>query len=272
MASGSPPIPERGVATLSAAVWDAARLKAEVIGPLAALEEVGHQAADAAAQTLGLSRRQVYALIRRARQGAGLVTDMTPGRSSGGKGKGRLPEPVERIIRELLQKRFLTKQKRSQAAFYREVAQACRTQKLPVPARNTVALRIARLDPVKTVLSRKGRDAARELQGAGGVPPAITAPLEQVQIDHTVIDVIVVDERDRRPIGRPYLTIAIDVFTRCVPGMVVTLEAPSAVSAGLCLAHAACDKRPWLEALKAIFAQPLEKVKLAFLWCPVLKA
>ncbi|EIY5707170.1 hypothetical protein MM525_004855, partial [Escherichia coli] len=43
-----------------------------------------------------------------------------------------------------------------------------------------------------------------------------------------VIDLIVVDDRDRQPIGRPYLTLAIDVFTRCVLGMVVTLEAPSA--------------------------------------------
>nr|AVI43684.1 hypothetical protein [Klebsiella pneumoniae] len=40
----------------------------------------------------------------------------------------------------------------------------------------------------------------------GGEPPAVTAPLEQVQIDHTVIDLIVVDDRDRQPIGRPYLT------------------------------------------------------------------
>ncbi|WP_162774036.1 integrase catalytic domain-containing protein, partial [Escherichia coli] len=89
----------------------------------------------------------------------------------------------------------------------------------------------------------------RDLQGVGGEPPAVTAPLEQVQIDHTVIDLIVVDDRDRQPIGRPYLTLAIDVFTRCVLGMVVTLEAPSAVSVGLCLVHVACDKRPWLEGL-----------------------
>jgi putative transposase len=81
----------------------------------------------------------VYVLIRRARQGSGLVTDLVPGQSGGGKGKGRLPESVERIIRELLQKRFLTKQKRSLAAFHREVAQACKAQKLRVPARNTVA-------------------------------------------------------------------------------------------------------------------------------------
>ncbi|MDJ0459685.1 transposase family protein [Arthrobacter sp. NQ7] len=63
------------------------------------------------------------------------------------------------------------------------------------------------------------------------------------------MDVIVVDERERRPIGRPHLTVAIDVYSRCIIGMVVSLEAPSAVSVGLCLAHAGTDKRPWLESL-----------------------
>jgi len=254
------------VATLPDEAWAQARHRTEIIGPLAALEVVGHEAADEAAQALGLSRRQVYVLIRRARQGTGLVTDLTPGRSGGGKGKGRLPEPVERIIRELLQKRFLTKQKRSLAAFHREVAQACKTQKLPVPARNTVAQRIAGLHPAKIARSRGGQDAARPLQGAGGIPPEVTMPLEQVQIDHTVIDLIVVDERDRQPIGRPYLTLAIDVFTRCVLGMVVTLEAPSAVSVGLCLAHAACDKRPWLEGLNVEMDWPMSgKPRLLYL-------
>ena len=257
MSTDTPRIPEQGVATLPEQAWERARRRAEIIGPLVQSETVGHEAADAAAQALGLSRRQVYALILRARQGVGLVTDLAPGQSSGGKGKGRLPESVERIIRALLQKRFLTKQKRSLAAFHREVAQACKAQKLRVPARNTVALRIAGLDPLKTTRRREGQDASRDLQGAGGVPPAVTAPLEQVQIDHTVIDLIVVDERDRQPIGRPYLTIAIDVFTRCVVGMVVTLEAPSAVSVGLCLAHAACDKRPWLEMLDVEMDWPM---------------
>ena len=257
MASDTPPIAERGVATLPSEVWEQARLRAEIIGPLAALEMVGHRAADTAAQALGLSRRQVYVLIRRARQGTGLVTDLTPGRSGGGKGNGRLLEPVEHIIRELLHKRFLTRQKRSLAALYREVTQVCKARKLQVPARNTVALRIASLDPLKMARSRGGPDAARGLQGAGGVPPEVAIPLEQVQIDHTVIDLIIVDERDRQPIGRPYLTVAIDVFTRCVLGMVVTLEAPSTVSVGLCLAHAACDKRPRLERLDVEMDWPM---------------
>ena len=266
MASDMHEIIEQGVATLSDKIWELARLRAEIIRPLAALDVVGHQAADAAAKALGLSRRHVYALIRRARQDSGLVTDLAPGQSSGGKGKGRLTEPVECIIRELLQKRFLTKQKRSLAAFHREIVQACKTQKLRVPARNTVARRIAELHPAKVARSRGGQDAARPFQGAGGTPPEVTVPLEQVQIDHTVIDLIVVDERDRQPIGRPYLTIAIDVFTRCVVGMVVTLEAPSATSVGLCLAHAACDKRSWLEGLDVEMNWPMSgKPKLLYL-------
>eukprot|EP01012_Entosiphon_sulcatum_P017286 TRINITY_DN22078_c0_g2_i1.p1 TRINITY_DN22078_c0_g2~~TRINITY_DN22078_c0_g2_i1.p1 ORF type:complete len:560 (+),score=47.22 TRINITY_DN22078_c0_g2_i1:103-1782(+) len=266
MAPETASIAERGVATLSDEEWAQCRRRAEVIGPLAQLAVVGHEAADIAAQALGLSRRQVYVLVRRARQGEGLVTDVVRGQSSGGKGKGRLSEQVERVIRELLHKRFLTKQKRSVAAFHREVARACTVQNLPIPTRNTLARRIDGLDPIKATRRREGQDASRGLQSAGGRPPALTAPLEQVQIDHTVIDLIVVDEHDRQPIGRPYLTIAIDVFTRCVLGIVVTLEAPSAVSVGLCLVHIASDKRPWLQELNVEIDWPMSgKPKLLYL-------
>lgn len=68
-------------------------------------------------------------------------------------------------------------------------------------------------------------------------------------MDHTPVDLIVVDDRHRLPTDRSYLTAAIDVFSRCVIGLVVTLEAPSALSVGLCLTHAALDKRDRLERL-----------------------
>ncbi len=48
--------------------------------------------------------------------------------------------------------------------------------------------------------------------------------------------------------------------------MVVTLEPPSAVSVGLCLAHIACDKRPWLERLGVEADWPMSgKPKLLYL-------
>ncbi|MEN6451481.1 MAG: Mu transposase C-terminal domain-containing protein [Thermoguttaceae bacterium] len=76
-------------------------------------------------------------------------------------------------------------------------------------------------------------------------------------MDHTPADLIVVDERHRLPIGRPYVTAAVDEATRCVPGFVVTLEAPSATSVGLCLAQMCIDKRALLESLDVDAVWPM---------------
>ncbi|WP_156960865.1 Mu transposase C-terminal domain-containing protein [Kocuria marina] len=242
-------IPSPGHLTMSDAQWEQTRLRAEVIGNLAERDHVGVAAADEAAVELGISRRQVYVLLERYRQGSGLVTDLASRRSDGGRGGNRLSEPVEQVIRELVRTRYLTRQKRSIASLHREIARVCAVRGLPVPARNTVETRIARMNPIAVGRRREGPDSVRPLQSAGDDVPAIGSILDQVQIDHTVIDLIVVDERERKPVGRPYLTLAIDVCSRCLVGMVVTLEPPSAVSVGLCLAHATGDKRPRLERL-----------------------
>jgi putative transposase len=247
--AGEPAVVERGVLTAPAQAWDLAVRRAEVIGRLAERGTVGLEAADVAAAELGVSRRQVYALVRRWRAGEGLASDLLPGTSSGGRGGERLPDEVETVVREVLRTRYLTRQKRTVAAVCREVARECRVRGLRVPSRGTVLRRIAKLDPVRVVSAREGGDAARALRPAGGTPPEITRLLEQVQADHTPVDVIVVDERHRLPVGRPYLTAAIDVASRSVAGLVVTLEAPSATSVGLCLAHMVTDKRAWLEQL-----------------------
>jgi putative transposase len=80
-------VAERGVLTAPAEVWQLAVRRAEVIGRLAAGDAVGHAAADAAAGELGIPRRQVYELLRRWRTGSGVVSDLVPGKSSGGRGR-----------------------------------------------------------------------------------------------------------------------------------------------------------------------------------------
>ncbi|GAA1914244.1 Mu transposase C-terminal domain-containing protein [Streptantibioticus ferralitis] len=243
------PVAERGVLSAPTQIWETAVRQAEVIGPLAEKATVGLADADEAAERLRISRRQVYVLLRRWRAGEGVVSDLLPGRSSGGRGGGRLSSEVETIVQEVLRTRYLTRQRRSVAAVCKEITRQCRSRGLRVPSRGTVVRRITRLDPVSSLAAREGSEATRPLRSAGGVPPPVTGLLEQVQVDHTPVDVIVVDERHRLPIGRPCLTATIDVASRCVVGLVVTLEAPSATSVGLCLAHAAMDKRPWLERL-----------------------
>ena len=45
---------------------------------------------------------------------------------------------------------------------------------------------------------------------------------------------------------RPWLTLAIDVFTRMVVGFYLSMDKPSRVSLGLCMLNAVYDKSAWL--------------------------
>ncbi len=56
---------EHGLLTVPDEVWDLAVRRAAAIGPLARADVVGLGAVDAAAGELGVSRRQVYVLLRR---------------------------------------------------------------------------------------------------------------------------------------------------------------------------------------------------------------
>jgi putative transposase len=81
-----------------------------------------------------------------------------------------------------------------------------------------------------------------------------------VQIDHTLVDVIVVDSATRTPIQRPWLTLAIDVYSRCVVGFYLSLEPPSATSVAMCILHAALPKAPWLAARKIDETWPIQGI------------
>lgn len=248
---------ERGVLTASAGSWSVAVRRAEVIGGLASLELASAGRMDEAASALGLSRRYVYELLRRWRAGDGVASDLLPGRRGAPVGGRHLPAAVEDVISEAIRTHYLSRQRRSVAAVYREVARLCRLRGLPVPSRGSLVRRIGQVDPVKQVGRREGADAVRARQSAGGVVPPVRRVLDQVQIDHTPVDVIVVDERHRLPIGRPYVTVGIDVLSRSIVGLVVTLEAPSALSAGVCLSNMVTDKRGWLERLGVDISWPM---------------
>lgn len=248
---------ERGVLTAPPEAWELARTRAAVIAELADLDVLGHDAVDEAAMELDLSRRQVYALVSRWRSGRGAVSDLLRGQSSGGRGRGRVTAEVETVIGDVLRARFLRRQRPSVASVHRSILRACRMRGLPAPSRGTVERRIAALEPRAVLAAREGADAARSLRSAGGEPPTPSGLLEEVQVDHTVIDLVVVDDQLRAPLGRPYLTVAIDVLSRAVVGLVVTLDPPSTTSVGLCLAHMVTDKQVWLEGLGATVDWPM---------------
>ncbi len=153
---------------------------------------------------------------------------------------------LHRVAREL----YLTPQKPTAARVAREVIGRCTAEKLPAPSASTVRRRLKALPPADR---RRRGEGHPEIAPVHGHAPPSWHPLDLVQVDHTPVDLILVDPLDREPIGRPWLTVAIDTYSRCIAGFHVTLEAPSATSVGLCLTHAAMDKAPWL-ALRGVEA------------------
>lgn len=62
------------------------------------------------------------------------------------------------------------------------------------------------------------------------------------QCDHTRVDVLVVDQVGE-VLGRPWLTTIVDTYSRCIMGMHLGMEAPSAVVVCLALRHAILPKQ-----------------------------
>ena len=223
--------------------WTEAKRRADVIRPLANREQRPRHMIQAAAATLGLSERQTYTLLRRCREVGSELTALLPGRSSGGRNQPRTSPASEAALHRVVQDLYLTPQKPTVAQVAREVAGRCRAEKLRPPSSSTVRRRLRSLP----LADRRKRDEEHpEAKPVHGHAPAVRFPLDLVQVDHTPMDLILVDPAGREPIGRPWLTIAIDVHSRCIAGFHVTLNAPSAVSVGLCLTHVAMDKAPWL--------------------------
>ncbi|WP_159731861.1 Mu transposase C-terminal domain-containing protein [Methylosinus sp. Ce-a6] len=84
-----------------------------------------------------------------------------------------------------------------------------------------------------------------------------TRPLEAIQIDHAKVDVMIVDEATGREIGRPWITLGVDAFTRMATGFHLSLAPPTRLSASLCLLHSVCDKTLWLEQRGVDFSWPV---------------
>lgn len=71
-------------------------------------------------------------------------------------------------------------------------------------------------------------------------------PLHIVQIDHTPLPVQVVDVELGIPIGRPFITVLIDLFSRMVVGYYLTLEDPGNLSTGMAVSNAILPKKELL--------------------------
>lgn len=96
---------------------------------------------------------------------------------------------------------------------------------LVTPSRATIYRRVQRINDEARITARKGRRAAQLSYGTYQGAPIETIPMGAVEIDHTILDVIVTDE-DGIVLGKPTLTVAICRATRMCVGFCLSWEHP----------------------------------------------
>src|SRR5258705_10381475 len=226
--------------------WQLALEREAVIRPLASKSKLSVTLIEEATRQLRLSRTVFYDLLRRYKQRP-QTSSLLPWKR-GREFKGTfLDRPREELLNSCIQEFYLRMERPSLAALVREVRLRFSLQGLPAPHYRTIRGRIGELDLKVSLQKREGAKKAREQVGRVSVSSLRPeSPMELIQIDHTPVDVIVVDQEQRLPIGRPWLTLAIDVATRMVAGFHISLWAPSTVSLCLALSHAVLPKDSWL--------------------------
>lgn len=110
------------------------------------------------------------------------------------------------------------------------------------PTRSLITRLIRDIPAFDIDLARFGRQYALKKYRAVTGSDYAELPLQRAQMDHTRLDIMLIDEETLLPLGRPILTVCIDVATRYILGVHVSFEEASFVAVAECLKHAILSK------------------------------
>ena len=193
------------------------------------------------AKMFGVTPRTVRRWLHVYRQNPDVVT-LIPRKGGPKLGHRRLSVPREQIAGAVIDVWVQRMERLPVSWIVEECARRCRRARLQPINYGSITARLRD----RGLLALKQGKGSGSAPPKGSRPPRSMQPLAIVQMDHTLVDIMVVDEIHRQSIGRPWVTIAFDIATRVVLGFVLSLNPPSAVSVGLALAMAGLPKDRWL--------------------------
>lgn len=231
---------------LSEKKWELALKRFEIIKPLLDIKR-DRNLVEKVAKENNIGVATIYRWMKLYEE-HGTVSSILGKPKDGGRGKSRLSKEQDKIIDEIINKIYLNSSKKSVNKTIRGINEVCLTKKITPPHPTTIRNRIKNYSEEEIMRKRIGtREAKYKFEPIRGNFPEVHYPYSVVQIDHTRVDIVLVDEHSRKPYKRPWLTVAIDIYSRMVVGFYLSFETPGALGTGLCIAHSILPKEIWLE-------------------------
>jgi putative transposase len=145
--------------------------------------------------------------------------------------------------------RYLQAKRPSVASAYRFYKDQCLLQGHNINPMSQRAFydRIDKLNSYDVAVKRFGKYKADIMFGYKGSTIRPERVMQRVEIDHTPLDIILLDDETSQPVGRPYLTLLKDVYSGCLVGYHLTFKAPSYASVAKAICHAIQPKIRSLE-------------------------
>ncbi|PVM85130.1 Mu transposase C-terminal domain-containing protein [Caulobacter radicis] len=180
------------------------------------------------------------------------------GQSDGGRGGLRLNPQVEKLIEDVRLEFDRDRPNTKEHHIAKEIRHRCITRGLSAPSPKTLRSRFAGVPIRQRVAAKYGSKWARErYDPLRGKTPPTNFPLERVQIDHTLVDVVCTGDHDRQHLGRPWVTIAIDEYSRAILAFVLSWEYPNATTIALLMARILTPKEEWLKSTGTTVEWPM---------------
>ncbi|NOW94768.1 Mu transposase C-terminal domain-containing protein [Mucilaginibacter sp. SG564] len=230
--------------------WEAAQKRYNIIEPIINTSTNRSSLVKHIAATHSIHPATLYRWLNQFEQ-IGTISALAPKRKHGGKGISRLSLGQDIILNSFLEEMYLTRKRFSIKKAYLEIAAACKSQSLEVPHINTFRKRLSSISEEEVTKKRYGKKLASEkFSPIGGSVPGADYPLSIIQIDHTKVDLELVDETSRKPMGRPWITVALDVYSRMIVGIYLSYDPPGTIGVGMCLYNAILSKEIYLNKLE----------------------
>lgn len=226
--------------------WQIAQARYAAISPLVGIVYLSREEVTRRASEVKVNTATLYRWLQRYKA-YGVVAALIPHKRGWKNGHTRIAQDTLNVIEEVINNFYLSKQRPTIQKAVIEVKRLCMLRNIQPPHANTVRARIGKISEKQVLRGRGHKEKAKNkfLPAAGSFPNA-DYPLSVIQIDHTPVDIILVDDVYRKPIGKPWITLAIDVYSRMIVGYYLSFDAPSETSVANCVAHAMLPKDEWL--------------------------